>query len=92
MKSLLALAAFGCAVAAAADLPPPSWPAPAHAPPGAPTVVLVMTDDVGFGASSTFGGPVGSDEGTPVTEDYASPARFSGELHELTIDFPATAN
>ncbi|WP_338466149.1 arylsulfatase [Novosphingobium sp. ZN18A2] len=28
------------------------------APPGAPNILLIMTDDVGFGASSTFGGPV----------------------------------
>lgn len=27
-------------------------------PPNSPNVVLIMTDDVGFGASSTFGGPV----------------------------------
>lgn len=28
------------------------------APKGAPNVLLVLTDDVGFGASSTFGGPI----------------------------------
>ena len=28
---------------------------------------------------------VGSDEGTPVTEAYASPFPFTGQLHELTI-------
>jgi arylsulfatase len=28
------------------------------APKGAPNILLIMTDDVGFGASSTFGGPV----------------------------------
>ena len=28
------------------------------APGGAPNVLLILTDDVGFGASSTFGGPV----------------------------------
>jgi len=31
---------------------------PPTAPAGAPNVLLIMTDDVGFGASSTFGGPV----------------------------------
>jgi arylsulfatase len=30
---------------------------------------------------------VGSDTGTPVTEEYSSPNRFAGELKELTIDF-----
>lgn len=33
----------------------PDQPKPAK---GAPNVLLIMTDDVGFGASSTFGGPV----------------------------------
>lgn len=28
------------------------------APQGAPNVLLIMTDDVGFGAASTFGGPI----------------------------------
>jgi arylsulfatase A-like enzyme len=34
------------------------FPAEATAPKGAPNVLLILTDDVGFGASSTFGGPV----------------------------------
>ena len=35
-----------------------AFPAPVTAPDGAPNVLLVMTDDVGFGAASTFGGPI----------------------------------
>ena len=35
-----------------------AFPAPVSAPAGAPNVVLIMTDDVGFGAASTFGGPI----------------------------------
>jgi len=34
------------------------FPQPVKAPKGAPNVLLILTDDVGFGASSTFGGPV----------------------------------
>jgi len=37
---------------------PPAWPALPRAPKGAPNILLIMTDDVGFGSSSTFGGPV----------------------------------
>ena len=33
------------------------FPKPVQAPKGAPNIVLVLLDDVGFGASSTFGGP-----------------------------------
>lgn len=35
----------------------PSFPSPVRAPAGAPNVLLVLTDDVGFAAASTFGGP-----------------------------------
>jgi arylsulfatase len=40
------------------DSPSPSWPKLKQAPAGAPNVLLILTDDVGFAASSTFGGPV----------------------------------
>lgn len=35
-----------------------AFPAPVTAPAGAPNVMLVLTDDVGFGAVSTFGGAI----------------------------------
>jgi arylsulfatase A-like enzyme len=34
------------------------FPQEVKAPKGAPNVLVILTDDVGFGASSTFGGPV----------------------------------
>src|SRR4030081_3383916 len=34
------------------------FPPETTAPKGAPNVLLILTDDVGFGASSTFGGPI----------------------------------
>src|SRR5262249_61233703 len=34
------------------------FPKSVEAPEGAPNILLIMTDDVGFGASSTFGGPI----------------------------------
>ena len=46
----------------------PDFPQPVSAPPGAPNVLLILTDDVGFGASSVFGGPVP----TPTFEALAS--------------------
>ncbi len=36
----------------------PDFPKGIEAPAGAPNVLLIMTDDVGFGASSVFGGPI----------------------------------
>lgn len=35
----------------------PAWPRSIAAPAGAPNIVLIMLDDVGFGDTSTFGGP-----------------------------------
>ena len=34
------------------------FPQPVQAPKGAPNIVLILLDDVGYGASSTFGGPM----------------------------------
>ena len=36
----------------------PDFPKGVEAPAGSPNVLLILTDDVGFGASSTFGGPI----------------------------------
>ena len=48
----------------------PHFPAPARAPKGAPNVLLVLTDDVGFGASSAFGGQIP----TPTLDRLAAAA------------------
>ncbi len=36
----------------------PSYPQPVEAPAGAPNILIILLDDVGFGMCSTFGGPV----------------------------------
>lgn len=36
----------------------PDFPKAVQAPKGAPNIFLIITDDVGFGAASTFGGPI----------------------------------
>src|SRR5271168_3499959 len=36
----------------------PAWPARVVPPKGAPNILLILTDDVGFGAPSTFGGVI----------------------------------
>jgi len=41
---------------------------PLRPPKGAPNVLVVLLDDIGFGASSAFGGPVH----TPVAERLAA--------------------
>lgn len=51
----------GKITASAADSIPVS-PQPWRAPNGAPNIIVVLLDDVGFGASETFGGPVKTPE------------------------------
>ena len=36
----------------------PDFPKGVEAPKGAPNILLILTDDVGFGAGSPFGGPI----------------------------------
>lgn len=36
----------------------PQWPPTPRAPDGAPNILLILTDDIGYGATSTFGGPI----------------------------------
>jgi hypothetical protein len=50
------------------DKSTPDWPQTVKAPAGAPNIVLVLLDDVGFGATSALGGPVE----TPKLEKLAS--------------------
>ena len=47
----------------------PDFPKGIEAPAGAPNVLLIMTDDVGFGASSVFGGPVQTPNFQRVADD-----------------------
>lgn len=49
---------FGGATGASPDQSRQQMPQRVNAPEGAPNILLVMTDDVGFGATSTFGGPI----------------------------------
>src|SRR6516164_10128983 len=48
--------AFGGVINLGAEQSKPCWPAKAVPPKGAPNVLLIMTDDQGYGVSSTFGG------------------------------------
>jgi arylsulfatase A-like enzyme len=59
----------------------PSYPSPIRAPQGAPNILLVMTDDVGFAASSTFGGPVP----TPNLDRLASHGLKYNQFHTTAI-------
>ena len=55
------------------------FPKEITAPQGAPNVFLILTDDVGFGASSTFGGPIP----TPTFDDASAPSRHTTQHIEM---------
>ena len=50
------------------------WPTPAKAPAGAPNVIWILLDDVGYGASGAFGGLIDTPtlDALPTTA-YATP-------------------
>src|SRR6476469_842406 len=56
-----------------AKLPPIAAKRP---PKQAPNVLLILLDDVGFGASSAFGGPVRMPTAEPLTEGGLKYTRF----------------
>lgn len=68
--------------------PPPNPPYQQKAPPNAPNVVIVLLDDVGFGATSTFGGPVE----TPVLEALAHEGLRYNNFHTTAICSPTRAS
>jgi arylsulfatase A-like enzyme len=65
----------------------PDFPAAVRAPGGAPNVLLIMTDDVGFGASSAFGGPIS----TPTLERLAASGLRYNEFHTTALCSPTRA-
>jgi len=63
------------------------FPQPVQAPKGAPNIVLVLLDDVGFGASSTFGGPID----TPTLERLAQNGLRYTQFHTCALSSPTRA-
>ena len=63
------------------------WPKLPTPPEGAPNVVVIMLDDVGFGQTSTFGGPVPTPELDKLAEDGLRYTRF----HTTAICGPSRA-
>jgi len=70
-----------------ADSTPAPW-GPVRAPGGAPNILLVMMDDVGFGATSTFGGPTP----TPNLDRLAAQGLRYNNFHTTAICSPTRAS
>jgi len=63
------------------------WPALPQAPEGAPNVVIILLDDVGFGQTSTFGGPVP----TPKLDQVANEGIVYNRFHTTAVCSPTRA-
>ena len=63
------------------------FPQPVQAPKGAANIVLIMLDDVGFGASSTFGGPCQ----TPTLDRLAKNGLRYTQFHTTALSSPTRA-
>lgn len=58
-----------------------------EAPEGAPNVILVLVDDLGFAGTSTFGGPVA----TPTFDKIASEGLYYNNFHTTAVCSPTRA-
>ena len=63
------------------------WPEPVKAPAGAPNVVWILLDDVGFGATGTFGGLIN----TPTFDSLAANGLRYTNFHTCAICAPTRA-
>lgn len=66
----------------------PAWPPVARAPKGAPNIVLILLDDVGYSWSSVFGGPVA----TPNIDALASHGLRYNNFHVNALCSPTRAS
>ena len=64
-----------------------AWPPAVKAPPGAPNIVLILLDDVGYSWSSVFGGPVA----TPNIDKLASHGLRYNNFHVNSLCSPTRA-
>ncbi len=63
------------------------FPREVEAPAGAPNILLILTDDVGFGASGTFGGPIP----TPTMDRLAKAGLRYTQFHTTALCSPTRA-
>lgn len=66
---------------------PPQFPQPVQTPQGAPNIVLILLDDVGFGQFSTFGGGVPS----PTMDRLAKEGLRYNRFHTTALCSPTRA-
>ena len=78
---------FGGVIKENAAQSKPWWPPRIVPPKGAPNILLIMTDDVGFGAPSTFGGVIP----TPALDRIAKAGLRYTQFHSTALCSPTRA-
>ena len=78
---------FGGVIKEKASESTPWWPARIVPPKGAPNILLIMTDDEGFGAPSTFGGVIE----TPALDRIAKSGLRYTQFHTTSLCSPTRA-
>jgi arylsulfatase len=80
-------AKFGGDINLQASQSKPYWPAQVVPPKGAPNVLLIMTDDQGYGVSGTFGGVIP----TPAMDRIANAGLRYTQFHSTALCSPTRA-
>jgi len=78
---------FGGVIKESARDSTPWWPPRVVPPKGAPNILLIMTDDQGYGVSSTFGGVIP----TPALERIAKAGLRYTQFHSTALCSPTRA-
>jgi arylsulfatase A-like enzyme len=78
---------FGGVINLQASQSKPYWPAQVVPPKGAPNILLIMTDDQGYGVSGTFGGVVP----TPAMDRIAQMGLRYTQFHSTALCSPTRA-
>jgi arylsulfatase A-like enzyme len=78
---------FGGVIKESAVNSTPYWPPRIVPPKGAPNILLIMTDDQGYGVSSTFGGVIP----TPALDRIAKAGLRFTEFHSTALCSPTRA-
>src|SRR6476620_3669522 len=78
---------FGGEINLEASQSKPYWPAQVVPPKGAPNVLLIMTDDQGYGVSGTFGGVIP----TPAMDRIAQMGLRYTQFHSTALCSPTRA-
>ena len=78
---------FGGEIGLSAQGSKPYWPPQVVPPKGAPNVLLIMTDDAGYGVSGTFGGVIP----TPTLDRIANVGLRYTQFHSTALCSPTRA-